>query len=93
MNNSDQQGYESKNGSDPAQPVVGVVDSGGHNCGQLFHGLTKREHFAVEFMKAEIIGVYSTVEKGEYHNWNHDDFTREALGHADALLAALEKQQ
>lgn len=58
-----------------------------------YTGLTKREAMAIEFTKANIIGVYSSTEVGEFHHWNFDDFSREGLGQADSLLAALGQEQ
>lgn len=75
----------------PAIPSQEINSSIANN--EQFGGLTKREHMAVEFTKSNIIGVYSTVENGEFHDWCFEDFAREGLGQADALLAALEAKQ
>ena len=59
-----QQGYKPKNGNDPAMPVAGVRES--ENSlklyGQLFHGLTKREHFASALPDFEM--TFPTAEEG-----------------------------
>ena len=86
MNNGDQIGYASKNGSDPAQPVQGFRESEDSLklYGQLFHGLTKREHFAAMAMQGALSNQRMQMDKPA------KGIAICAVNHADALLKALE---
>jgi len=88
MSNVEQQGFKPNNGSDPAQPVMGVLDINGDTRGQLFHGLTKREHFAAMAMQ----GICATYQPDLMGADGSDAriCAKYAIEHADALLAALE---
>lgn len=91
MENKDsgQTGFKQNNGSDPAMPVQGVRQDGdAHRLyGQLFHGLTKREHFAGLAMQGMIANPLAVEKLGV------KDLVLEAVTLADALLAALEKSK
>lgn len=53
-----------------------------------FKGLTKREHFALEFAKAHLAGL--TMTSGEnHHGWTYEAIAREGLYLADALILVL----
>ena len=80
-----QQGFKSNNGSDPARPVTGFKDEAGQVLhGQLFHGLTEREHFAAMAMQG------FCANKGS-NGRNDSDVAMLAVNAADALLKALEE--
>ena len=51
--------------------------------GEIFHGLTVRDHFAGLALQALVTGFNSTVDG---HNWTHSDFADEAYKMADAML-------
>ena len=75
------------NNSDmPAMPVMDEVQEHGQH-----YGLTKREHFAGLVMQGLVSGVNSSVKYGESHGWKDEDFAKEAVELADALLAELER--
>ena len=86
MDNAEQKGYSSKGGSEPAYPVVGIRES--ENSlklyGQMFHGITKREHFAAMAMQGMIRDIR---EHGECSAV----VAELSVCFADALLKALEK--
>ena len=87
MNKPEQQGFKPNNGGDPASPVQGVRgegDDSGKLYGQLFHGLTKREHFAAMAMQ----GILSADDSVLTH-YSTDDVAEWAIGQADALLKVL----
>jgi hypothetical protein len=76
-----------KNGDMPANPLPHQnIDANAEFFKLGSSGFTKREKMAIEFTKANIIGVCSMVENNEVHNWSFDDFAKEGLGQADALL-------
>lgn len=68
------------NGALPAQPVVAEFDV-------LSEGLTKREAFAMAAMQ----GLLANSEPNSWseEQW-YDQFSKQAVNHADALLKELE---
>lgn len=65
--------------NEPAYPVVVNMHQ--------FAGLTKRELFAMEMMKAQIVAGADTEMRG-YEGWR-DGLAIEAIRYADALLTQL----
>jgi len=85
MRDKEQSGFTPKDGSEPAYPVQGIRESEDSLklYGQMFHGMTKREHFAAMALSG----------MSQYHKWGAEFIAAIAIEQADALLAALEKQQ
>lgn len=74
----------------PAMPIIDNKIST-HDT-EIYHGLTKREHFAGLAMQAYISGNLSWSDglEGGHSSPSTEDVAKEAVGYADALLKALE---
>jgi len=85
MNNAEQVGFKPNNGGDPASPVQGFRDSPESLklYGQLFHGLTKREHFAAMALQGMLVNPNEWMGAGV-------DIPILAVVMADSLLKALD---
>jgi hypothetical protein len=58
---------------------------------EQFHGLSKREHFAAMALNT-VLSNYNPWENGDFDSSEWEAAAKNAVGLADALLAALEAE-
>lgn len=75
------------NGDNPAFPMSEEETDRISEGVYIFSGLTKREYFAGLAMQ----GMLSDISRTG--GWDYDDFAKDSVEAADALLAALDKDK
>jgi hypothetical protein len=81
------------NGNDPAYSTSEVVEFNSGPALAKMGGLTKREYFAAMAMQADIGGLGSKASCGKDYAKSMPLICELAVGWADALIAALNKQE
>lgn len=92
-----------KNGEEPAHPTIENFENGSIGCANVdgYKGLTKREYFAIECLKAILsnrelqLAIYKDLgNKGLYPDsvTNENVLQFDAIQSADVLLLELEKK-
>lgn len=72
----------------PTEEIVYFGESNEFERTECTFGLTKREHMAIEFTKAQMIGIIS-ASGDTAHGWKPEEFAISGLAIADALISKL----